>query len=303
VNYNTRELLAECLNSISPGRDDCAVEVIVIDNASSDGSVELLCRRFPDVITILNDENNGFSRACNQGIRISRGRTVLLLNSDTELLPDTLMHLDIVKSGIPDPDRVGIIGCRILNPDGSLQYSFGRFPTLLSTVLDQFKPVAKRKYLLTGYDSRREVDWVTGAFLLIRREVIEEIGLLDERFFMYYEEVDWCRRAKQHGWKVLYDPAPAIIHKTPLASKKSTISDRLAYEVRRSHLYYFWKNRPFAEFIVLSLVTLLFLGLKWIRARTVLLSAEKEKGTSGNAGTLLADVWRDILQLMLSKRP
>jgi GT2 family glycosyltransferase len=298
VNFNTRDLIKSCLDSIATARAGCTLEIIVIDNASTDSSVELLRRFYPDVILITNNDNLGFSKACNQGICISRGRSILLLNSDTELLSDTLKNLDPHWFGKQPHDRIGIVGCKILNADGTLQYSFGHFPSLLSTVLDMFRSAGKRKYLLTGYDRRREVDWVTGAFFLIRRDTIDEIGLLDERFFMYYEEVDWCLRAKQRGWKVLYDPAAAIIHKTPLASRKKSMNDKIAVEVRRSHLYYFWKNRPYAEFIILSIATLFLISLIWMRW-TVALFSGRESRTKNREWSrmLLAAAWRTFREL------
>lgn len=263
VNYNTRELLRACLDSIHRSSGRTQYEIIVIDNDSSDGSIEMLRSGYRGVSIIENNDNIGFARACNQGIRASSGRFIILLNSDTEVFPDTLENLSkFIIEDMTGPGA-GIVGCRILNPDGSLQYSAGSFPTLWSTVLDMFRPYHERKYLLTGYDREHEVDWVTGAFLVIDRKVIEDVGELDEHFFMYYEEVDLCLRAKKSGWKVIYTPRLSIIHKTPLAVKKESVSAKIASETRRSHLYYYWKNHGYLSFAALTCATviILFLGL------------------------------------------
>ncbi len=299
VNYNTRDLLRSCLKSIRMDIHPLSLEIIVVDNHSSDGSTDMLRQEFPAVAVIENTDNLGFSKACNQGIRASRGRYIILLNSDTELLPDTLESLGrLLVQELPN-SIAGIVGCRLMNPDGSLQYSTGNFPSLWSTIRDMFRPRHLRKYDLTGYDHAHDVDWVTGAFLLIRRSVVEDIGLLDERFFMYYEEVDWCLRARKRGWSVLYDPTTSIIHKAPLASKKNRINLKIVIEVRRSHLYYFRKNRGIAEFVAVACATLFLLLVKRTRwdlsffAHPDVRSKNREE-----AGVLLSSVWVAFRELI-----
>jgi|WetSurMetagenome_2_1015567.scaffolds.fasta_scaffold272143_2 GT2 family glycosyltransferase len=292
VNYNTRDLLRACLASVFGSSGDATLEVLVVDNKSDDGSVDSVRREFPRVLLIANDENAGFSKACNQGISASRGRHILLLNSDTEVFPDTLSNLKRFLDEQPSDQAIGVIGCKILNRDGSLQYSVGRFPSLFTTAADICRPPHKRKFILHGYDDVHEVDWVTGAFFLIDRRAIRDIGLLDENFFMYYEEVDWCLRAKKSGWKVIYYPYAAIIHKTPLASKRNDMSVRLAIEIRRSHLYYYRKNHSVMSYVVLSAGTLALLSLQWLRWRVIPIGASATRQRNRELSrTLLTAVW------------
>lgn len=298
VNYNTRDLLKACLDSIYGSKGNAVYEIIVSDNNSSDGSIEMLRNDFNDVVVIENEDNLGFAKACNRGIRVSRGKFIILLNSDTEVFPDTL---DKVKNYFYDERndrRAGILGCRILNSDGSLQYSAGRFPTLWSTVLDMFRPYHKRKYLLTGYDAVREVDWITGAFLAIDRDVINDIGELDEHYFMYYEEVDWCLRAKKRGWKVVYSPLPSITHKSPMAAKKDSLSLKVLAETRRSHLYYYRKNHSYLSFLSLTLATMISLSFMLLKLHLTL-DEDKEIQTErqSNIKSVLLVVWQTFLDL------
>ncbi len=206
VNWNTRDLLDQCLRSIYSTSQDLVFETLVVDNGSADDSLAMVRQHFPQVRLVENQANVGFARANNQGIRLSQGRYVLLLNSDTIVLPHALKEM--VRFGDTRPDA-GIVGCKLLNGDGSLQESWASFPTFWSEVLGRnFR--ARRlvgKMLLTY-----EVDWVGGACLLARRAAIDEVGLLDESYFMYSEETDWCFRMTQQGWKVYYLPDVEVVH-------------------------------------------------------------------------------------------
>jgi GT2 family glycosyltransferase len=302
VNYNTRDLLRACLASVFGSSGDVTLEVLVVDNKSDDGSPDSVRREFPRALLIANQENAGFSKACNQGISASRGRYILLLNSDTEVFPDTFSNLKRFLDKQPSDQAIGVIGCKILNSDGSLQYSVGRFPSLFATAADICRPPHERKFILHGYDDAHEVDWVTGAFFLIDRQVIRDIGLLDENFFMYYEEVDWCLRAKKSGWKVVYCPYAAITHKTPLASKRNEMSVGLAIEIRRSHLYYYRKNHRFMSYVALSSATLAFLALRWLRWWVVPLGTSATRRRNREMSrALLASVWKTCLALSARK--
>lgn len=218
VNWNTREDLARCLESIRENAGRLAYEVLVIDNGSSDGSPTLVRTRFPEVRLLANDTNRGFAAANNQGLRLARGRYVLLLNPDTEVHPRALERLVRFLDRRPD---AGLVGCRIVNPDGSLQYSCRTFPTLgailfRGTLLGRLWPgnPYTREYLMQDWphDMAWPVDWVSGACLAVRREVLEQVGLLDERFFMYCEDMDLARRARDAGWQVYYFPEAVVTH-------------------------------------------------------------------------------------------
>jgi len=218
VNWNTKEILKNCLQSIYEQTKDIAFETIVIDNGSTDGSVEMIKGRFPEVVLIENDENRGFAAANNQGIAIAKGQYVLLLNSDTVILDNAIEKT--FKFAEENPDS-GVIGCRVLNSDKTLQPTCFMFPSLVNRVLFTgyfYKLFPKNKFFgrerMTWWNrnTQREVDVVTGCYMLVSRKAIEQVGVMDEIFFMYAEEIDWCYRFKQAGWKNLFTPDAEIIH-------------------------------------------------------------------------------------------
>lgn len=246
VNYNTKELTKQTLQSIFKYNHNLEYEVIVVDNASTDGSVNMIRREFPQVILIESKDNLGFSKANNIGIRKAKGRYILLLNSDTVLEDNTLeIMLEFMDS---NPD-VGAAGCKVVLPDGSLDKACKRsFPTPLNALynalkLDRLFPYNKKfgEYNLTYLNENQvhEVDCLVGAFMMVRRETIEEVGLLDEDFFMYGEDIDWCYRIKKSGWKIVYYPETGIIHYKGGSSKKK--NPKLIYEFHRA-MYLFYKK-------------------------------------------------------------
>jgi N-acetylglucosaminyl-diphospho-decaprenol L-rhamnosyltransferase len=215
VNWNTHDLLAQCLASLLDTIGSLDMEVLVVDNASSDGSQAMVRSRFPDVRLIENRENVGFARANNQATALSRGRYMLMINSDAIATPGAIQSMvDLADA----ESRAGIVGAQLLNPDGSFQASHTSFPTLWQ----EFLILTGLGRLLRGrwYPSRgptqdrgpQIVDYVEGACLLVRRQAIEEVGGLDEGYFMYAEEVDWCYAMKQGDWQVWYQPNARIIH-------------------------------------------------------------------------------------------
>jgi len=215
VNWNTRQMLAECLASLYASIAGANYDVWVVDNASSDGSLEMLRTDFPKVNLIANASNVGFARANNQAIAASTGRYVLLFNSDALLTPGALEALLAVAESHP---RAGIVGACLLNPDGTFQASFTNFPGLWQ----EFLILTGLGRLLRGrwYPSHgphageapRPVDYVEGACMLGRRDAIQAVGGLDEGYFMYAEDVEWCYVMRQHGWQVWYQPAARITH-------------------------------------------------------------------------------------------
>ena len=243
VSWNTRELLKRCLASLlADAATSCiTLEVIVVDNASSDGSAAELARRFPTITVDALDANIGFAAATNRGIRSLSGDNILLLNPDTELLPGALMALRRALHSMP---HVGLVGGLLLNPDGSLQSSGYHFPTLTQSFLDFF-PLHSRLVgsQLNGRVSPGDgrspyaVDHPLGACMMVRRAVIERVGLLDEHFFMYSEEIDWCRRIIAGGWTVLIAPTAQIIHFG--GQSTSQASGEMFLQLHRSRAYYF----------------------------------------------------------------
>jgi GT2 family glycosyltransferase len=219
VNWNTSELLQECLRSLFQYPAQNSFEVIVVDNGSTDDSASMLRASFPDVRLICNATNRGFAAANNQGIAASRGELVLLLNSDTQVLQGALDRLIGAATEFP---QAGVIGCRLLNPDGTLQHSVLQFLTLPKAILASLgiKKISLGRYSYTAhgliadwsYDAVRQVDYVKGACMLIRRSTLEQVGLLDESFFMYAEEADYCYRVRNAGWAVLFYPDAEVTH-------------------------------------------------------------------------------------------
>ena len=218
VNWNTLDLLKDCIASVFSQTRDIDFEVIVIDNASTDGSPEMVRGEFGDVILIANTKNVGFAAANNQGMNIAKGRYVLLLNSDTIVLEAAIQKTVAYADRRPD---AAVIGCRILNPDHTLQNSCFMFPSLLnsllfSTYLFKLFPTSRffgREQMTWWHrDYEREVDVVTGCYMLVRKQAIDQVGLMDDGFFMYAEETDWCFRFKARGWKNWFTPDAEIIH-------------------------------------------------------------------------------------------
>jgi N-acetylglucosaminyl-diphospho-decaprenol L-rhamnosyltransferase len=252
VNWNVKDLLRRCLGSVlaslraEKGRQ-LSSQLVVIDNASSDGSVQMVTEEFPQIHVIANRENLGFTRGSNQGIAFGEGRHVLLLNPDTEILGDALGEMVTYMDAHP---RVGALGPQLVDPDGQVQSSRRRFPELgtayvESTVLQQWFPesgILKRYYVHDRSDSETQsVDWVVGACLLLRREAIDQVGPLDERFFMYSEELDWCYRAKKLGWRIAYLPSARVIHHVGKSSEQVLPVRHI--EFQRSKVLFFRKHR------------------------------------------------------------
>lgn len=245
VNWNSKEDLVSCLDSMAGVVSSEGYEVIVVDNASSDGSAELIPLNYGWVAFRANSENLGFAKASNQAIKASRGRYVLLLNPDTRVAPGSLEKLVLYADRTPD---AGVIGCKVLNPDGSLQYSCRRFPTILAG-LQRNTPIGKllgdskhvSDYLMKDWDHQTalDVDWVSGAALMIRRDVIERVGLLDERFFMYCEDTDYCRRTWEAGLRVSYYPDAVVAH--AIGRSSDQVHTRMLIEFHKSMYSYYRK--------------------------------------------------------------
>ncbi len=217
VNTNTRDLLADCLESLYASAHDMDLEVIVSDNASKDGSVVMLTRRYPDVRVIANDVNRWFTGATNQAIDASTGEFVLCLNPDTVVHPGALQTLVSYLRGHP---HVGAVGPRLLNEDGSLQPSCRNFLTSRNLVLQHLVPWAwfpeawRGRWVFEFWDhaQARKVDWVIGAALMVRSEVLADVGPKDEAYPIFHEETDWCYRMYQKGWEVHFVPDACITH-------------------------------------------------------------------------------------------
>jgi N-acetylglucosaminyl-diphospho-decaprenol L-rhamnosyltransferase len=244
VNWNTRDLLRSCLASIASAAAQYSHEVIVVDNASSDGSPAMVAEQFPQATLIRNELNLGFPRGVNQGLRASDGRFVFLLNSDVELLAGTLPALlDVMRSH----PRVGIAGCAQEQLDGTEVIAFYDDPTLWRELgrnlflTDYIRFRLRRRHELNTHRKPTAVDWIMGAAMFARREMIESIGLLDEHVFMYGEEFDWCYRARKRAWQVYYVPSARILHHENQSGAQLFNTQRYS-AVTRSLFYFYDKH-------------------------------------------------------------
>jgi GT2 family glycosyltransferase len=246
VNWNTRELLLDCVESLIEQTRESSLEIIVVDNASRDGSMEALSERFPEVVSIRNLDNLGFSKANNQGLRIARGRFLCLVNSDVKALDGVL---DKLRAFLEDQPDVGAVAPRTVGGDLKLRRNCREYPTIRNAFceavfLDQLFPSVRvfRGRILRGYDyaTTQEIEVLSGCFLMVRREVIEKVGMLDERFFIYSEDVDWCRRIRAGGWKVVFFPGAEAIH---YGGSSSTVERvRFNREMVKANLQYWRKH-------------------------------------------------------------
>ena len=265
VNYNTADLLGNCIGKLRESVKNISHEIIIIDNASTDESVMLLKRDFSDCELIFNDKNVGFGRANNQCVPFIKGRYVLLLNTDAfvseETINKTIQYMD-------DNERCGILGVKLLGRDGELQPSCRYFPTPFNIFLQRtglkkfFKEIQLVDDMAWGHDVAKQCDWVPGCYYLIRREVVDTIGLFDPRYFLYYEEVDHCFATKKAGWEVHYFSDTSVIHIGGESAKSEgglTSSGRQLEVLQiESELLYFRKN--YGQLTAMSHVLLLSLA-------------------------------------------
>lgn len=299
VNYNSKDYLRGCIDSIDRFPHEIKIEILVSDNNSTDGSIDMIKNDFPQIRLIENKDNIGYSAAANKAIRKSSGRYILILNNDIEALEGSLDTL--VKTMDEHPD-IGLLGCMLLNSDGTLQQSFGYFNLgFLSEVVQKFILNRYRKgnrlignYLRWAHKNFREVDWIKGACIMARRQAIDAVGLMDENYFLYFEEIDLCNRVRKGGWKVCYTPEARMIH---YEGKSTTInSDKAMIEYRKSQLYFYKKHygsfhmRMLKGYLIIKIFFGRYVGNILINS---LKGKKKGKAKSGlDPGQLLSVIWR-----------
>ena len=261
VSWNTKPYLLRCLESIFQKRERVPWEVVVVENGSQDGSGNAVKEMFPSVRLIENDRNLGFSKAANQGLIKSSGRYALLINPDTEVKEGVIGQLVSFMDGHP---KAGVAGVQLLHSDGSKQNSIANFPTLATELLnkDLLRWVFPERFpgKSKNYLEPIEVDSVIGACMIVRREAMEQVGILDEDYFLFLEETDWCYRMKKAGWKVYHLPEAEIYHfqgKSAEAEKK-----RARVEYYRSRYLFFKKHRGGLKWFILLLGLILRLGIE-----------------------------------------
>jgi GT2 family glycosyltransferase len=308
VSFNTRSLLRECLQTLQREAGKVAYETIVVDNASQDGSAEMVASEFPAVRLLRSETNLGFAAANNRGFALARGRYVVLLNSDA------FVHARALERAVKNMDaspRAGLGGGRLVSRDGSWQPSARMFPSPLNEILTMTGLAAKcgRSRWFGRVDrtwanplERAPVDWVPGAFTIIRRGLLEQLGYLDERFFLYFEEVDLCRRIKDAGHQVWYWPDIVVTHiggesaKAVRHLKMSSSGAHLSLWRMRSQLLYYRKY-----YGVLGAWSTTIVETGWNRLRALYNSVSSDPARSSKAQesrteiAIMKQAWRDTL--------
>ncbi len=270
VNWNTRELLCSCLNSVYGCIKNISFEVFVVDNASSDGSAEAVRQRFPQAQLVVNQKNEGFARANNQVLRRVNTRYALLLNSDTEVLPGAIEALVAFMDQHP---AAGVVAPQYLNSDGSKQNSFENFPGLISELLNKslLKMIFPQKYpsKRKTYLDPLPVDSVIGACMMVRTEAMEKVGCLDEDYFFFLEETDWCYRMRRAGYGVYHLPQARIYHIQ--GASKEKVPALAWIEYYRSSYLFFKKNRSGFSWLVFRMFRPVKLGINFFLASLAVL--------------------------------
>ncbi len=253
VNWNTRDILINCLNSIYKTVKDIDFEICVVDNNSTDGSQGAIKKHFPEVKLIENKTNTGFAHANNQALKIMHGRFAVLLNTDTILQEKAIKNLLIFMNNSP---RAGIAGAQLLNDDGSKQNSIDNFPSLETEIFNKsfLRILFPNKYPSKGrdYTSPIEVESVIGACMMVRKEAVDEVGFFDEDYFIFLEETDWCFRMHKNEWKVYHMPDAKVFHISGHSKKKTPWESQIEYY--KSLYTFFRKNRGVTSYIILRIL-------------------------------------------------
>lgn len=258
ANHNAQEYLLPCLDSIYKNTSQIEFEVIIIDNGSCDQSMPLVKSRFKEVKLIENKTNAGFAKAVNQGVLLAKGEYILCLNNDTIIMPASLNKLIGFMNSCPEAVAAG---GKVLNPDGSIQFSCRKFPNYSTALFNRQSLLTRlfrnnkfsNNYLMSNWphDETRQVDWASACYLIMRREAFENVGLFDERFFMYCEDVDWCYRANQKGYKVYYFPEAPIIHYSSGSEKPEFIKIIWHHQ----SMYKFYKKH-YSKFLIMDILVI-----------------------------------------------
>jgi GT2 family glycosyltransferase len=249
VNYRSKTVLIECLASLEVDTGGIRRETFVVDNDPEDGALEALARAYPRALGVANPENVGFARAVNQGIAATTGEFVLIINPDCFVERGTVAAL---MGYLRTHPRTGVVGPRMVGREGKLQYSARGFPDHFTFIFNRYSLLTRlfphnpfsQRYLLSDWDHRavRAVDWLSGACLMVRRAAIDEVGPMDEAYFMFNEDVDWCRRMKLAGWEVVYVPEGVVRH--DIGASRRKVASKVIIERHRGMIHYFHKHHP-----------------------------------------------------------
>ena len=284
VGWNAKHYLELCLESLMSARPRRSMEIIVVDNASSDGSPEMILARFPDVQLIQSRDNLGFAKGNNLALSQARGRYIALVNPDVIVFPGCL---DALADFLDQNPSVGNVGPRVLNPDLTLQSSCRRFPNLwnnfcmatgLATAFKKSRLLSGEHMLYFPHDRILAVDVLVGCFWMVRREALDSVGLLDERFFMYGEDLDWCRRCWTAGWQVMFYPGALALHHRGGSSAAQPV--RCAVAQQQSILYYWSKHSSLLRVWVIASILVAHHLLRYMFAVVSRLTRFREKTQS-----------------------
>jgi len=266
VSWNTREYLWNCLNSIRKTNMSCVKEIIVVDNASKDGSPEMVMKEFPEVTLLRSEKNLGFARANNIAIQLAKGNILALVNSDVVVHPGCFEKL---AAFLYQHDNVGLIGPRVLGGDGKLQRSCRRLPNVWNTLcrtfaLDRIFPFwsvfSGFEIPHSKYDRVMEVEVLSGCFCVARKKAVDEVGGLDERYFFYAEDIDWCKRFREAGWKLMFIPEASATHFGGGSTSNAPL--HFSIEILRATLKYWRKHHGIIGQVICYLFTIVHHGLR-----------------------------------------
>jgi GT2 family glycosyltransferase len=287
VSYNTRDLLLECVASVLAVTGGVEFELVVIDNGSEDGSYEELRKRYPAVTAVSNKENLGFGAACNQGIKATTAPFVLLLNSDARITPEALAALHECMRG---NQRCGAAGCKLVTPHGARLNNTRNFLTPFNQAVEMLGVRLPSRGLSRTYRPEVggghidcKVDWIEGSCLMIRREALDEVGLLDEQFFMYSEDEDLCLRLRNRGWVICYTEAGTSVHHGGASSQRN--KEQMLFHFYRSQMLFLRKHRGHSSISQYMAAMRSVLRLKCLSSR-LLARADVNRDLSERLGAL-----------------
>jgi len=265
VNYNTKDFLDKCLSSIYRFDSKYDFKVIVIDNNSDDGSVKMVRNNYPYVKLVVNSKNIGYTAAANQAIKQTDSDFLILLNSDTEVFEGSI---DRIIEYLKNNTKVGVVGPKTIDSSGNAHLSCRRFPSFKEAAMHVLVGIFwprnpyTRRYKMMDFDHNKEVkiDWVSGACMGLRREALDEVGLFDERYYMYVEDLDLCKRMWNAGWEVRYFPGATVVHYIGGSTKGTGV--KLFYQQQKSVFRYFLKNHGSSWRVILIPLLVIALGFR-----------------------------------------
>jgi hypothetical protein len=299
VNWNGKSFLLDCLKSIKNSRVSKNYEIIVVDNASTDGSMEAVRKTYPEVKAIRNEKNEGFARGNNIGIRETKGKYICLINSDIKVIEGCL---DRMYSFMESHPSVGISGPQILNPDGTIQFSCREFPSLwnnfcfafgFSNIFPNIRFFSNEQQSYFSHEARKSIEAISGCFMMVRGDALEQVGLLDERFFIYCEDIDWCKRFREKGWDIVFNPDAQAIHYAGASSANEPM--RFSIEKQRAILKYWSKHHCLSARLILFLVLFLHHLLRFLANKFTLLWYPSRKGEIAGRIKVNLECLRDLL--------